>query len=227
MAGFRVRFPLASGAGANEEILGVASTQYTPGDMLNVVAGIATKVVGTGKGTHIFVARITPPDEVRPGTINLVGTKGELLSCIPVSGELVVLESDLKGNSAPPINGVACNANATLNLLLVTAAGSTADYNNGQCYVPEIGQQRLITDDTVTTGVHAFTVVPAFRRAPTTGDTVIAVPFSKGATTIKFSSVSPEQGIGAAVADKAGGQNKIFDVDLARLLVFSTCPDSE
>lgn len=227
MAGFRVRFPLASGAGANEEIQGVANTQYNPGDMVNVVAGVATKVAATGKGTHIVVARITPADEVRPGTFNFVGTKGELLSCVPVSGDLVVLESNLKGNSAPPINGLACNANADPSSLLVTAAGSANDYLNGQCYVPELNQQRLITADAVDTGVHTFTVAPAFRRAPTIGDTVIAVPFSKGATTVKFSATNPHEGIGCAVADKAGGNNKIFDVDLARLLVFSTCPDSE
>lgn len=227
MAGFTVLFPLAAGDGANEEVQGVANTQYNPGDMVAVVADLATKVTATGKGTHIVIARITPADEVRPGTINLVGTKGELLSCVPVAGDKVVLRSSLKGNSAPPINGVACNSNADPSSLLVTFAGSTNDFTNGQCYVPEIGQQRLITADSVNTGVHTFTVAPAFRRAPTTGDTVIAVPFSKGATTVKFSATNPHEGIGCAVADKAGGNNKIYDVDLAKLLVFSSCPDSE
>lgn len=227
MAGFEVLFPLASGAGANEEIQGVASTQYKPGDMLAVVAGVATKAVAGSKGTHVFIARVTPASEVRPGTINLVGTLGELLSCVRVDNDTVVLKSSLTGNSAPPINGVACNANSTATQVLVTHAGSDNDFTNGQVYIPELGQQRLITLSDETAGVQTFTVAPAFRRAPTTGDTCIAVPFSKGATAVKFSATNPHEGIGTAVADKTGGHNKIFDVDLAKLLVYSTCADAE
>lgn len=225
---FEIYQTLASGAGVAEEILGTASTQYAYGDGVAVVAGIATKVTATGKITHIVINELTPARTNRQDTPLLTTTAGEKLNCLKVAGELVVLKSSLTGNAAPPINGTACNSNSTANLALVTAAGSTGDYNNGTCYCPEIDDgMHIITDDTVNTGVHTFTVVPPFRRAPSTGDTLRVVPFSKGVSTVKFNSSTPSQLIGTAVADKTGGQVKIHDVDLKNLLVFTVHPDLE
>lgn len=225
---FEVHQTLAAGAGVAEEILGAASTQYNYGDGLAVTATIGTKVGATGKMTHIFVNMFTPISTSRQDAPGLTTTKGEKLNCIKVAGELVVLKSGLTGTSAPPINGVACNSNANASQVLVTFAGSSGDFTNGTCYCPEIDDdEHFIVTDTVNTGVHTFAVVPPFRRPPTIGDTLRAVPFAKGATTVKFDATTPSQGIGTAVGDKTGGQNKIHDVDLKNYLVFTTHPDLE
>lgn len=222
--GFEIAYTRAAGAGVQEEIKSVASQQYGRGYMLAVTAGLAALVSAAGKGTHIFMSLQVPASLLRAATENLSTAVGEMVNATRVEGGDVVLKSELRSQSAPPINGVACNSNSTATELKVTAAGSSNDYDNGTCYVPELDEQRLITDDTVNTGVHTFTVEPAFRRAPTTGDTVIAVPFCKGATGVKFASTNPHLGIGTAVADKSGGNNKIEDVDLKNLIVYTSCP---
>jgi len=225
---FEVHQTLAAGAGVAEEILGTASTQYNYGDGLAVTAGIGAKVGATGKMTHVFVNMFTPIRTNRQDTPGLTTTAGEKLNAVKVAGELVVLKSSLTGTSAPPINGVACNANSNASQVLVTFTGSTGDFANGTCYCPEIDdEEHIIVTDTVNTGVHTFAVVPPFRRPPTTGDTLRAVPFAKGATAVKLDSTTPSQGIGTAVADKTGGQVKIHDVDLKNYLVFTTHPDLE
>lgn len=225
--GFEIVNTRSAGAGVIEEVKSVASQQYVRGAMLAVTAGLAALVTATGKGTHIFQGLITPVNLLRPAVENLSTAAGERVEGARVEGGDVVLKSELRAQSAPPINGVACNTNASATSAVVTAAGSTNDYNNGTCYVPELDQQRLITADSVTTGVHTFTVEPAFSRAPTVGDTLIAVPFCKGATAVKFAATNPHLGIGTAVADKTGGNNKIEDVDLKNLLVYTSCPDQK
>lgn len=223
---FEIDLERMAGAPVQEEIQAVANQQYNNGDMLAVTAGVAALVTAAGKGTHLFGALQVPADKIRPGTMGLATTVGEVVNAALIEGGDVRVKSDLRGNSAPPINGLPCNANASLTSLLVTQAGGAAnDFLNGQCYVPEIGQQRLITADAYGANIHTFTVAPAFRRAPTTGDTVIAVPFSKGAYGIKFNATTPSQGLDTSVAGKTGGTNKIEDVDLVNLKVSSSCPN--
>jgi len=226
-SGFQFHKAKSAGAGPTEKVKGLASTQYARGDALVVTAGTGTKASATSKITHIVEAMYTRDDLNRPATELLTTAKDEPLFCIPVAGGNIILRSDLRGDAAPPINGTACNSNSTTTELKVTAAGSTNDYNDGQCYVPELDEQRLITADSVSGGVHTFTVTPAFRRAPTTGDTVIAVPFSKGATAVKLNATTPHQCISTAVADKTGGHVKIEDVDLKNLIVYTSHPDQE
>lgn len=218
-AGFQVAKNNAAGAGQLEKVKSLASTQYAFGDMITTHPasgnkGCANKVAAADKATHIVQSMVTPDSLSQPATAFLTTAACEDLLCIPITGSRVIIKSYLIGDSVPPINGTACNSNSTATQLLVTAAGSANDYLDGVCYVPELGEQRLITADAVSTGVHTFTVSPAFRRAPTTGDTVIAVPFSKGASAVKFASTNPHQGIGTAVADKTGGQLYIEDVNL-------------
>ncbi|MBY0545811.1 MAG: hypothetical protein K2W95_00830 [Candidatus Obscuribacterales bacterium] len=226
-SGFQVHKNRAAGAGATEVVKGTASTQYRVGDMVAVTAGIATKVSATSKATHIVEAMITPSNVARPATEMLTTTAGEKFILTPVAGGLVITKSDLKVNSAPPIANASCNSNSTATSVLVTVASTDDDYDNGTMYSHDLDEQRLITDSQETGGVTTFTVEPAFSRALTTGDTVSAVPFCKGATAVKFSSTNPQQGIGTAVADKTGGHNKIEDVDLKRLVVYTSHPDQE
>lgn len=119
------------------------------------------------------------------------------------------------------IDGTAANSNSTTNLVLVTAAGSADDYTLGQLYVNETGQQFTILDDTVSGGVHTFTIFPTPAVAITTGNTVRVVPWGPGYVGgVKLQSSNPQQGISVAVADKTSGHLLIESVNLAKRMAF-------
>lgn len=224
---FELYQTLASGAGETEELLGKASTQFYPGELLLVANGIADKVTATGKASHRFVTMVTPKEQLRPGTFNLTTAAGEKILAEKIDGDSVVLKSPLTGNMAPPANGVASNANVSATSVKFDHAAANGAFANGMVYIPELGEQRVITADAKVSSEHTLTVTPAFRRAPTTGDTVVAVAFSKGMTAVKFDATTPSLGISTAVGDITGGHAKIHDVNLKELYVLSTHPDSE
>ena len=224
---FDIHETLSAGAGVPEEILVTASTQFYPGELLLVANGIGGKVTATSKATHRFISLVTPPDKVRPSTFNLTTTAGEKALAERIDNSQVILKSPLKGNMAPPANGVACNTNASATSVKFDHAAADGAFAAGTVYIPELGQQRQITADVKVSSEHTLTVTPAFRRAPTVGDTVIAVAFSKGSSAVKFDSTTPSLGVSTAVGDISGGQNKIEDVDLANLIVYTSYPDSE
>jgi hypothetical protein len=203
-----------------------ASTQYYENDACILSDGIAGQI-STAEGgpvTHIFQVMVTPAAVLRPGTANLSTTAGEKGLFVPVGTgvaggfqPLNFLTPLTANDSIPPINGTACNSNSTATSVLVTAAGSTNDYATGTIYIPSLQQQRTITADTVSGGVHTFTVTPAFSRAVTTGDTAIVVPFSPGSVGIEHDSTNPYQGISSQVADKTGGHVNIVKVVLGAI----------
>lgn len=236
MPGFQVARAKAAGAYPLERVYAAASTQYGYGDMVKVLSGTAVQVAAGDKGTHIVQAMETPAALLRPGTVLLSGTTGERLLLIPVYGDDLVLVSSLTGNSAPVLNGATCNSNSTATQVLVASAGSNGDYLGGTIYIREFGQQRIITASTNSASVYTFTINTPFSQPQlglnppasliaTTGNTAIVVPWSKGQTAVKFSATRPWEGIGTAVADASGGTNKIEEVDLSRLLVYSSCPN--
>ncbi len=206
--------------------LGGASTQFAKGDALKIVEGILVKVTAADKCVGILNAMITPVNVMRPATELLTTTAGEQLQYVPAQGGLFQFETDLTGGDAPPINGTAVNSGSTTTAL-VTAAGSTGDYDGGTIYFPQTGTQHKITDDTVGAGVHTFTFSPPAPRAIGAGDTAIVVPWAPGNTAVKFSASTASQGVSTAVADKTGGQIKIEKVDLRRAKVRVSFPDLE
>lgn len=198
-----------------------ASTQFYENDALVLSDGIAGQASAqTSLPTHIFVNMITDSSMLRPGTQNLTTTLGEAGLMVPcssgVAGGMSPLNfwTPLTGNSVPTINGTAANSNSTATSVLVTFTGSTNDFATGTVYIPSLQQQRVITADSVSGGVHTFTVTPAFSRAVTTGDTVVAVPFSPGSVGVKLAPTVPYQGVSTAVADKTGGHVNIVGVTL-------------
>jgi hypothetical protein len=197
-----------------------ASNQFYENDAMLLVDGIAGQTSSqTAIPSHIFVTMITDSTMLRPGTQNLTTTLGERGLMVPtgaVAGGIGLLNfwTPLAGNSVPTINGTAANANSTATSVLVTFTGSTNDFATGTVYIPSLQQQRTITADVVGTGVHTFTVTPAFSRAVTTGDTVIAVPFSAGSLGVKLAPTVTYQGVSTAVADKTGGHVNIVAVVL-------------
>ena len=206
-----------------ERLTSVASTQYNKNDALYLSAsgavGLASQVAATSKCTHVYVSMFTAVPNLRPATPNLSTTIGEQILAVPAAGNNLYFRSFLTiSGSTPTINGTAANANSTANLVLVTFAGSTGDFTGGQVYIPSLQQQATILTDVVSGGVHTFTVYPAFSRAVTTGDTVVAVPWSKGATGVKFNASTPSQGVSTAVADKSGGNINIQQVVLGSIL---------
>lgn len=216
MDGFFPYQTLSAGSAEQEEILGLASTQYKKGDMLSVTAGIASLVTAAGRGTHAFSGVITPPDKIRPATIDATTAAQESVNATRVEGGQVGLFTELSGNSAPPINGVGCNANASPTTVVVPFAGGVGagDFANGQVYIPELNEQRLITGSAFGGGIETLTVAPAFSRAPTNTDTCIVVPFSKGAYGVKYNATTPSRGIDTSIAGKTGGTVKIENVFL-------------
>lgn len=197
-----------------------ASNQFYENDACVLTDGILGQTASqTALPTHIFCNMITDSTMMRPGTQNLTTTLGEKGLAVPVgavAGGLSPLNfwTPLTGNSVPTINGTAANANSSTTSVLVTFTGSTNDFATGTVYIPSLQQHRTITADTVSGGVHTFTVTPAFSRAVTTGDTVIAVPFSAGSIGVKLAPTVSYQGISTAVADKTGGHVNIYGVIL-------------
>lgn len=229
--GFQVHKRLASGADPIETVKSVASTQYELGDLLSIfiAVGDGTKVAATSKATHLYQSMITPDDVIVMSPQNKSTADCEPMLCTPVYG--VVLKSWLVGDSVPKINKVAANSNAVATTVLATTATTDNDYDNGTIFCPELGEQRLITDSQDTAGVCTFTVSPAFSRPVTVGDTIIAVPFSKGSNAVQFDATTPQRGLSTDPANKTGGQNQIFDVvlkgDNIGPYVLSICPDRE
>lgn len=232
---FEVHNVLAAGAGLIEEILGAPGVTFEMGDMVNVANGIASKVAAAGKGTHIVIAMFTPISTNRQDDgLAVTSTGGERLHCLRVEGGDVVVKSKLTGTSAPTKNGTALNANATVNNAVFTDAAMADDaLIQGTCYIPGLGTRDnptshfRITDHVKAGNDHTLTLHPNPRRAPTTGDTIYAVPFSKGFTAVKFDATTPHQGIGTAAGDDSGGHAKIEGVDLANLIVYTSHPDLE
>lgn len=212
---------------ALREKLAKKSTQFVGGQAIIFTEGKVTPAVATSKAQGILNA-LRPPDTVaRLATAFLsTATGGEIAQYMECAGNGEIFTTNLTGDDAPPINGTACNANTDTTLCLVTAAGSTGDYDGGQILVG--GEQRTIVDDTVGGGgVHTFTVEPPFSSAPTTGKTAIVVPWSRGINVVKLSASSghESEGIDPAVASKTGGFVRIEDVDLKKLTVDVSFPN--
>lgn len=234
--GFFVDRTFGAGTGIEEEMLGLASTQYNIGDMLSVTAGIASLVTAQGRGTHIFQAVNTPPSAPRPATINATTAAQEIVSGEKVEGGQIRFKSELSGNSVPPINNVAINAGATTTSIPIPFAGGSGahDFQNGQLYIVDLAQQRLITDSAFGGGVETMTVAPGFSVAPTVGMLAIAVPWSKGYFGVRFNATTPSRGVDTSIAGKTGGLLKIEGVSLgsgpgeqAQLpTVYCSTPDS-
>jgi hypothetical protein len=202
-----------------------ASNQFYEGDACILTDGILGQTSSaTALPTHIFQVMITPYSILRPATANLTTTLGEKGLSVPVgnvAGGLPILTwlTPLVVNSGiPPFNGTAANSNSTATSVVFTGSGSTNDFATGTVFIPSLNQQRTITADTVSGGVHTFTVIPAFSRAVTTGDTLIAVPFSPGSIGVKLDATNSYQGISTAVADKTGGHVDIVGVSLGGIL---------
>lgn len=234
--GFSIHRASSAGQSGIEYIQLAASTQYNVGDMCYMNAGVASQVAASTKGFYIFCAMITLPYLLRPNTFNLSTTFGEMGEFEPVFGDKVKIGSNIVSNSATPtIYNAAAGANTTATSVVVTiAGGANSDYAGGQIYSNNLGQQRLITASSYSGGAYTFTVAPAFgvpsstgfiNQFVTTGDTVTAVPISKGSVSIPFQAGSfPWQGIDCTKG-ASGGNNRIEDVDLKTLVVYSSCPN--
>lgn len=230
---FDIHNTLSAGAGVVEELLAAPSTLFKLGDMLNVANGIASRVTAAGKATHLLIAPHPFDSTNRPVTLDssqqftTSAALGDKIQAVRVDNGQVITKSKLTGTSAPLVNGTAANANAVVSQVVFDAAGiANGALVGGTVFVPGLGHAR-ITGDTKVSNTHTLDIHPSFRRAATTGDTVFAVPFSKGLTTVKFDATTPSQGIGTAVADASGGNNKIEDVDLLNLYVYTSHPDAE
>lgn len=199
------------------EFIAKPSTQFAGGDALVFVNGrLEQAATAANQVDAVLQSLKTLASAMRPATANLSSASGgDKAIYIPCRGNGLAFKTFLTGGDAPPINGTACNANATTTLVLVTAAGSTGDYTGGTIFAN--GEQRTIVTDVVGAGTHTFTVNQPFTRAITTGDTAIVVPFSRGTRGVKLSASTVYQGISPAVADKSGGKVDIEDVSLNNL----------
>lgn len=201
----------------------ISTSTTTSGPGTTYDAGLLIQAnAQTSPVQYVFITATTPKSELRQATYDLIDSN---------FGPVMVYEVS-EGNAAFPlvmntifplatIDGTAANTNSTTNEILVTAAGSTNDYNGGQIYVNETGQQYTIINDTVNTGVHTFTIAPAAAVAVTSTNTVRAVPWGPGYKGgVKLQSSNPQQGISVAVADKTGGPIFIYGVNLATRIAY-------
>jgi hypothetical protein len=231
-SGFHVFKSSAGGASPVEQIYSVASTTYTRGDAVTVdplagVTGQANKVATGDKATHIVEAMITAANLVAPsppaagvawGQQFTSTANCEPLLCIPLTGEKSIIKSYLTGDATPITNGLACQTNASLTTIIFPTTGNPGaanDFTGGIVYCVELEEQRLVTACSVGGGNYTCTVNAPFTQAPTTGNTVIAVPFSKGTPAVKFNTTGVAyQSLDVTVAGKTGGTNRIEDVVL-------------
>lgn len=208
----------------------LASTQYYPNDALFLPstgvagAGFLTQVTATSKATHVYVSMFTPPALLRPGTPNLSTANCEPIHAAPCAGNGLVFLSYLIGNSLPTKNGLPASANTLASTVVFADSGSSGDLLGGQIYITTLQQQSTIITDVVASGVRTVTVSPAFTRAVTTGDSIIAVPWSAGFEGVKFNATLPSQGIDTSVAGKTGGNINIEGVVLGPSLSFIDSP---
>jgi hypothetical protein len=196
----------------------ISTSTTTSGPNTTYDAGLLIQAdAQTSPVRYTFLAMVSDKSYLRPATFNLISSAFEMCEVIECSEAYAAHAITLNTQFAlATIDGTAANANSTTNNVLVTAAGSTNDYNGGQLYVNETGQQYTIINDTVGAGVHTFTIAPAPAVAITTGNTVRVVPWGPGYVGgVKLQSSNPQQGISVAVADKTGGPLFIWGVDLA------------
>jgi hypothetical protein len=205
-----------------ERLPSVASTQYNKNDALYLSAsgslGLLSQVTATVKCTHVYVNMFTSTPLLRPAAADLSTTLNEQILAVRCAGTGMNFKTNLVNNAVPYRNNIACNSNSTLNTIVFTDAGSTGDILGGQIYVTTLQQQFTILTDTVSTGVRTVTVAPLPSRAVTTGDSIIAVGWSAGATGIQFNATSPPQAISNTVAGKTGGNINIIQVVLGPTL---------
>ena len=191
------------------------NTTYTAG--LLIQADTQTSPV-----EYVFLSMVTPASQLRPATINLIDSAFEACEVIEVSDGYSSFPIVL-GTQFPlaTFDGTAANSNTTTNVIKFTGAGSTNDFNGGQVYVNETGQQYTIINDTVSGGVHTLTIAPAATVAVTTGNTLRVVPWGPGYVGgVKLQATNPQQGISVAVADKTGGPIYIYTVDLSKRIAY-------
>lgn len=194
-------------------VIGTASTQFAKGDAIEIVNGIAQKVSAATDYVYGIVDAVEcRKDKPRPAVDFKTSDQGERLELIMAAGTGMEFECDI----TPLVNGTAADANTDKTKVVLTLASlNDNDLIGGQVYIPEIGEQRVITEHDEAGAVQTLTVTPAFTRAPTTGDTVIAVPQSQGDVQVKLDGTNPHQRVGVAVADMSGGRCQIESVDLA------------
>lgn len=200
----------------------ISTSTTTSGPNTTYDAGLLIQAnAQTSPVQYVFLAMVSDVSYLRPATFNLP-TVNEMCEVIEVSDGYSGFPLTLVTQFAlATIDGTACNANSTANNVLVTAAGSTNDYNGGTLYCNETGQQFYITNDTVGGGVHTFTIAPTPAVALTTGNTVRVVPWGPGYVSgVKLQSSNPQQGISIAVADKTGGPLFIYNVDLSKRIAY-------
>lgn len=204
-----------------QQIRGVSGTQYSEGDacLISTSTGGTTgglliqAATQTAQPQYIFLSEVTPSSVLRPATYNLLTSAYEMCEVIPVAGTNLVMGTQF---AAATFDGTACNSNSSTTTVVFTGAGSSNDLTGGQVYINELGQQSYIINDVVSGGIHTLTVAPAFSSAPTTGNTLRAVPWGPGYVGgVKLQSSNPQQGISVAVADKTGGHLIIHSVSLS------------
>jgi hypothetical protein len=180
---------------------------------------------------YIFDTLVTPSAELRQATYNLSDSYFENAMVIPTANELVfgtqIPTGSVLYTSVPFDSGINCNANSTANQVLVTMTGSTNDFNGGTLYCNETNTQYTIINDTVSGGVHTFTIAPPAKVALTTGNTLRLLPYGAGyigGVKLGNSVTNPYagnwQGISSAVADKTGGHVIIRSVNMQLRTVY-------
>jgi hypothetical protein len=180
---------------------------------------------------YIFDSLVTPSALLRPATYDLSDSYFESAMVIPTANELVfgtqIPVGSVLYSSVPFDSGINCNANTTTNQVLVTMTGSTNDFNGGTLYCNETAASYVIINDTVSAGVHTFTIAPAAPVALTTGNTLRLLPYGAGyigGVKLGNSVTNPYtgdwQGISSAVTDKTGGHVIIYSVNLQLRTVY-------
>lgn len=234
--GFEVAMDRSFGATVIEEITTTLNTQYQPGAACKIVEGVLALCAATDKPSHIYQGLITPASVLRPAVPNKSdATFPQKAETIPIQGRDLVLKSYMRASGfTPPIDGTACNSNASTAVVLVTyAAGGDAngDFDGGLVYCIELDQHREIESSTFGGGVHTLTLKAPFSQggaaiALTTTHTVRVTYWAKGKTAVKLKldSNSVPLGIDTSRGGISGGQMKIEEVDLKEKIVFSSAP---
>jgi len=210
-----------------QHVLGTSGTQYAYGDACKISNGQVLQLAAqTDKVSHIYVSMDTLASQLRPGTADKPGSgtakELETLALIPCAGNGTIWEATF---AAATFDNVAVVSATASTVLFANGSGANGDFTGGQVLIVETGEQKTISSSTYGGGNYTLNVVPNWTTTPTSSNTLRVVPWSVGATGVKFASSNPQQGISVAIADKTGGNVNIQGVNLAKRTVLCSFVD--
>lgn len=194
----------------------VPSTQYLANGALENSNGCLKPVnAQTDKVVGVFNALLHPAELFNKRTTKHLSHASivEKVQAIPGFDSQCEFATFMTGSDVLAFQNLAANANSTATEVKFAGSITAGDLNGGCIFAN--GEQRNITNSTISGGVVTVTVDRAFSRAITTGDYITATHLNAGIRGVKLSSAAPGLGISPIKGDESGGYVEIVAMELS------------